>query len=270
MDAYSSKAPGRVTPENAEAAEDFIELAESSTRIPEILKYARKAQQKDPGNIDAMRMTALFSTNNPYERLLMLEKAIKTADQIMESEGFKEEDCIGNYWQILETRPYMRLRNAYFDLLIDNRMMRRAAAEGEEMIRLNTNDNMGIRFTLIHLYAYLEEEAPALRLLGQYESGGIESRLSMAVSAMYFKLGRMDKAREYLDLLARRIPDTKKYFRAYKLDKLDEIEYQMPGYGYRPNTIEELLENTGDYGFFYDDLKGFFLWADKQLVIKKK
>lgn len=98
-----------------------------------------------------------------------LSEAVKNGTRFMEKEGLMDGDSIGEFWGILETRPYMRLLNRYADFMAEAGMMGLAAKEYEEMIRLSENDNLGVRYSLMHVYAYLEQEEPALELHKKYD-----------------------------------------------------------------------------------------------------
>lgn len=43
-------------------------------------------------------------------------------------------------------------------------MMHRAIDEGQRLLDLCENDNLGVRYQLMHLYAYMEDEMHALAL----------------------------------------------------------------------------------------------------------
>ena len=44
----------------------------------------------------------------------------------------------------------MRVRKEYLELLITQGRYRHAICEAEELIRLNENDNLGVRYTLMY------------------------------------------------------------------------------------------------------------------------
>ena len=77
---------------------------------------------------------------------------METAAQQLKPEGYFKED-VGAFWEILETRPYMRVCYTYFDALISCGMMHRAIDEGQRLLELCENDNLGVRYQLMHLYA---------------------------------------------------------------------------------------------------------------------
>ena len=265
---YNHNLPQQMTEKNAETSDDFMELAEDAGNEASALKYARKALQLDADNLDAERMIAEITATDELDLLKKLESAIKHGTELMEREGYMADD-IGHFWGITATRPYMRLRQEYMETLKDCGMTRRAIAECEEMLRLCENDKLGVRYTLMHLYALMEEEQPALELHKKYD-GHEETQMLLPLSVLYYKQGQWDKAGDYLKRLSKANKDTKKFFRALKNDTLDQYIDQMQEYGYRPFSIEELITELMENPEVFRSAPGYFRWADRQLINKKK
>ena len=129
-----------------------------------------------------------MTTKNPYEEeMLLFELQQKAEKQLREQRAFGKE-AIGNFW----------LCHAYVETLLVNRKMRLAAKECESMLRLCSRDNLGIRYTLIHIYAYLEEEKAAQKIFKKYH-GAKETRLPLAMALLSYKLGKEKAARHEED-----------------------------------------------------------------------
>lgn len=266
---YNSHRPDEITEETARTSDDFLELAQDADNEGSALKYARKALKLDPDNLDAEFMVAEIASRDELDLLKKLRLAVRHGEQVMESKGYADEDSIGHYWGITETRPYMRVRSAYMSLMKDLGMFRGAAAECEEMIRLCENDNLGVRYTLMHLYAILEDEQKALELHQKYDSEE-ETQMLLPLSVLYFKLGDLEKADDYLKRLAKANKDTKKFVKAVLSDKLDQYTKEMSDYGYCPFSIEELIVALMENQELFSMVPIYFYWADKQLSARKK
>lgn len=264
----------RVTEETAKTADDFIELANYSLDLKKALSYAKQAKKLDPDNLDAERLIAELSSQDELSQLKKLKQSIKHGDKLMAQMNLLDAESIGNYWSIVETRPYMRLRISYLNTLIECRMMRQAADECEELLKLCTNDNLGIRYTLMHLYAYLEEEDAALALLNQYNLSKVdETQMMLPLSALYFKLGQFETAEFYLRRLKTCNPDTARFFRmmAKMDDEMMETEMMnMNPFTYRQGKIDEFLNEFQEQNYLFETLGHYFLWADKQLRKRKR
>ena len=157
-----------ITEDNAESSDDYLELAESAATKKTALKYAKKAIELDPDNLDASVMVAELTTSSTEKLLEKYKNLIGKAREKLKAEGYFEDNCIGDFWDILETRPYMRLLDKYSDSLVHCGKMRLAISEYEEMLRLCEGDNLGVRYRLMHLYAFLEDEMSALKLCQNY------------------------------------------------------------------------------------------------------
>lgn len=269
MEEYNRNIPEDVTEKTAETAEDFVELAEDAEDEAAAFNYAKKALKLEPNNLDAERIMAQCGSAGPIDLLKKLERAVKHGDQVMEKEGYLDEDSIGSFWGILETRPYMRLRSSYMETLCNCGLLKKAVEECEEMIRLSENDNLGIRYRLMHLYAFYEEETKALELHKRYE-GNEETQMLLPLSVLYFKKGDWDKAEAYLKRLSKVNKDTGKFLKSIMEDDMDRQLRNMDSFGYRPFSIEELVMELMDNELLFDATPAYFMWAHEVLKGKKK
>ena len=65
-------------------------------------------------------------------------------------------------------------------------MMRKAISVYERMMELCTNDNLGARYCLMHLHAFMEEEGQTLKLFNQYKSNDSQSAFSLLPPSKVF------------------------------------------------------------------------------------
>ncbi len=209
-------------------------------------------------------MQAERNAKSPMDLVVSLPTLLEKGDAQMEREGHFRED-MGEFWLVYETRPYMRLRYTYLQALKDCGMMRRAVAEGERLMELCKSDNLGVRYDLIHLYTYLEEEEKALALFHSDEYGE-ECQMLLALSLLYFKLGDLDTSLDHLKKLRKCNKDTKKFLRLVCRGNTEELfSYDDDLYGYQPNTIEELVSAYTNNLYLFVPAEHFFRWANKQI-----
>lgn len=266
---YNNNLPGGVTELTATTSDDYLELAEDALDAASALRYAKKALQLDPDNLDAERMILDITVEEPLEYVQKLERAVAHGAKVMEKEGLTGEDSIGCYWGIIETRPYMRLRMSYLKALQEAGMFRKAIGECEELLRLCENDNLGVRYILMHLYALMEEETKALQLHERFEKSE-ETQLLLPLSILYFKLGNEEKAEIYLKKVAAINKDTKKFFKSLENEELDRYVKQLSPYGYQPFTIEELVTEVMDNPVLFQISLAYIHWANEKLKRRKK
>lgn len=268
MEKYN-KSPRMLTESSAKTADDFFELANSATSKKNALKYAKKAIELDPNHIDAAEMVAQLSATSIDNLLGRLEKIIASAEVKLEAEGYFADDAIGDFWLIFQTRPYMRLLDSYAGALIDCGRMKMAIAVCEKMLRLCKNDNLGERYRLMHLYAYFEDEDAALALVSRYPEEK-STQLLFPLSVMYYKLGNLPEAEKYLKRLSDVNKDAVKFFNCIFNEGLERYIDDIPPYGYRVATIDELLIETDENSFLFRSVSGYFDWALRKLRTKRE
>lgn len=263
MEEYNASLRQRNVVSLPQTADDYMELAENAGTKKKKLEYLTKALELEPDNLDAACMLAEVNAKKPEELLENLSSLIEKGNSLMEKEGYFQ-DCMGDFWGVLETRPYMRLRHSYLELLIRCGMMGKAVREAEEMLRLCENDNLGVRYVLMHLYAYLENEEGALALHKKYDEYE-ESQMLFPLAVLYYKKGNFEASLQYLRRLAKANKDTKKFLRMMVNNGLDEYLDKMNPYGYQPFTMEELIYEHFEAHYLFDSVDHFFDWAHGRL-----
>lgn len=113
------------------------------------VEFVRKALLIDPENVDALNFLA-SSEPNSEKALELFQKALEYGKQQLGEKMFIEE--VGSFWGLWETRPYMEalLGKARCLNLLGNK--EESISTYEEMLRLNPNDNQGIRHLLATIY----------------------------------------------------------------------------------------------------------------------
>ena len=223
---------------NAATAEDFAELAMNERQSKKREEYARKALELDPHNIDAGLMLAV--TKDEEETYQNLQKLKEDAWIQLEKGGFTGEDSIGHFYQIVETRPYLRVLEMIAEFQFHAGRHQDAMEIYEEMIRLNEDDNRGARANLMVIYAIHEMEDKALALqekYGEYD----ETMTMLALSILYYRKMDYRMAKKYLRRLLRINRETDKFLKCYYQGDLPSIREEISEYGYHPFTAEELL-----------------------------
>ena len=226
-----------------ESADVFLDRAQEAKSRRERLKWIRKAREIEPDHVDAALAEIEMTVKDPYEEEMLLCELQQKAEKQLREQGYFRKASIGVFWGLIETRPYMRVCQTYVGTLLMNRKMRLAAKACESMLRLCSRDNLSIRYTLIHIYARLEEEKAAQKF---FKKCGEEwgTRFPLAMALLFYKIGKEVEARQYLQMLLDNNKDTKKFFSGYGTSKMESYISQMRPYAYRPNTMEELLRIT--------------------------
>lgn len=254
--------------DDVETAYDFLELAESANTKKEALNYAKKAVELEPDNLDALAMV-IELTCTSSEKLSEKYKALITeAEDKLKEQGYFADENIGEFWLIFETRPYMRLLEKYASHFVQCGQMRLAISVYEKMLELCTNDNLGVRYTLMHLYTFLEDEQSALELYEKYPEECTQFLLPLSI--LYYKLGNLRKSNQYLKKLIDVNKDTYKFFNGLIDGSLMESVSNSFSYGYRPFTIEEFIIECQENYFLLSSMPEYFVWAKKKISSKRK
>lgn len=263
-----------LTEATAKTADDYFELAAESGSKPKALKYLKEAIKLDPDHIDALSSMAMFTYKNHWDLLNKLQEVVEHGKKVLQQKGWDAQEYIGDYWLITETRPYMRAKADYINVLFGSGMLRKAAAECEELLRLCEGDNLGVRYKLMHIFAILEEKDKALALHKKFGEHN-ETQMLLPLSILMFKLGEMNLAADYLKRLASSNKDTKKFIKLAMQDGAQELierfydEDESPQC-YRPFTMDEFVMEINEYPDMFSLSEGYFYWAHEELKPKRQ
>ena len=161
---------GAPAPSPQEEAQQLAYEAMEATSRKRALALAQQALAKDPDCVDALVTVAAATARTPEDLVASLENAVQAGERSLGSEYFQENK--GDFWGILETRPYMRARQQLAELLLELERVPEAIGHFEALLTLNPNDNQGVRDTLLGCYLASDNLAGARRLLHQYEKDG--------------------------------------------------------------------------------------------------
>ncbi len=162
---------GRVPPvagrTPAERAQDLMYDAFESTDPRRRVQLARQALEVSPDCADAYGLLAEETALSLADAKKLYEEGVKAGERALGPKCFKES--VGHFWGVTETRPYMRARASLAECLW--RLGEHEAAIGHygELLRLNPNDNQGLRYILLNCLQAEGKDAEAGKLMGQYK-----------------------------------------------------------------------------------------------------
>lgn len=148
MDGLMGKPIPSFPKESLTIKEQAQDLIFEATELPDEKGYplALKALHMDPDCIEAYDYLGSLEAI-PETAILYYKHGIEIGKRIFARTHFKEG--IGNFWMIHETRPFMSCMQAYADCLKNMGRFHDAVSVYEEMLRLNPNDNQGVRDQLL-------------------------------------------------------------------------------------------------------------------------
>ena len=190
-------------------AYEILEEAQYTKNEKEAIKLAKKAYKKSSDCFDAI----LFQCDleeNVIKRMKLLNDGLEFEKNRLTNEKYFDKENIGHFYGIFETRPYIRGLSIKAEYLLEEGKLRQAANICKEVLRLNENDNLGIRYLLMAIYATLEEEKSMLDLYKKYPEEDLE--MLFPLFAIYYKSGNDKKALEYLKRIDKCNSNFVKYF----------------------------------------------------------
>lgn len=190
-------------------AYEILEEAQYAKNEKEAIKLAKKAYKKSSDCFDVI----LFQCDleeNVIKRMKLLNDGLEFEKNRLTNEKYFDKENIGHFYGIFETRPYIRWLSIKAEYLLDEGKLRQAANICKEVLRLNENDNLGVRYLLMAIYATLEEEKSMLDLYKKYPEEDLE--MLFPLFAIYYKSGNDKKALEYLKRIDKCNSNFVKYF----------------------------------------------------------
>lgn len=199
-------------------------------------------------------MSKLAAT--PEEALSFLRQAVSAGERYAGEEAFRED--VGQFWSLLETRPYMRARYGLASALWqqgDTDARKEAVSHVQDMLRLNPNDNLGLRHILSAwlIVQGLDEDAGAL--LEQYPDDFCAAWPYMRALLSFRKEGASRKNRTLLKKARRENPYMLEY-----LSSPFRIPDALPN-SYSPGSEEEAIYCLNNHLAAWEITPGALAWA---------
>jgi tetratricopeptide (TPR) repeat protein len=176
------------------AQEKAFEAMEAP-RARERIALAREALALSPLCGDAYLVLAR-ETADANDALELYRRAVAVGAEALGEAAF--QDDVGSFWGLLQTRPYMRARHELALALWRLGHRDEAVGHYHEMLRLNPDDNQGIRYLLIDALLELGREADAGALLKRYKGDGSAHWTWSAALLTFRRAGNSAPARKAL------------------------------------------------------------------------
>jgi tetratricopeptide (TPR) repeat protein len=195
---FMEKMMGQTIPEfpdeilsGPERAEDLIFKASERANYDEALVLIHEALNLDPDCIPAWDLLGHIEPH-PLIALTFFEKGIAIGRKKFDEKFVKEH--AGHFWQIHETRPFMKVLSFRAQVLLSVGKIQECIAAYEEILHLNPMDNMGVRdqlsICLIEVGAYQKYE----KLRKEWEDeDGLSTHLTHALY-LFITKGQTPKA----------------------------------------------------------------------------
>jgi tetratricopeptide (TPR) repeat protein len=184
---------------------------------------AREALEISPDCADAYLLLAEETASSVEEARDLLEQGVAAGERALGLEPFEED--VGHFWGILETRPYMRARAALAETLWALDRREEAVEHQRDLLRLNPNDNQGLRYRQAEWLLWLERYEELDELFAAYEDDAAAAFAFTRALATFRREGDSADARRLLEEAREVNPHVPAYLSGRK-----KLPKQLPDY----------------------------------------
>jgi tetratricopeptide (TPR) repeat protein len=178
-----------------ERAQEVIYDAWEADTARERVRLARRALAISKRCADAHVLLAESSAKGIVDMCRHYERGVAAGKAAIGRRRF--EEAVGHFWGVFETRPYMRARAGLGECLWDLGEREAAIDHYRDMLRLNPNDNQGLRWPLADWLLAVEDHEAVEKLLADYEDDAFADG-AYTRTLLSFRQGDEEGAREAL------------------------------------------------------------------------
>jgi len=216
------------------------------------VQLARQAVEVSPDCADAYVILA-EQAGTPEAELDHYVEGVAAGERALGPEAFEEH--VGHFWGVSSTRPYMRARLGLAQCLEQLGRTEEAVDHYHEMLRLNPNDNQGVRYLLMPKLLQLGRDLEAARLLKGWQEQSANWAYARALLA--FRLSeRPTASRRELREAFRTNPYVPECL-------LEEQPPPMPPH-YSPGSPEEAILCAEELRPAFEQTEGSLDWLAKE------
>lgn len=215
---------------------------------------AREALEISPDCADAYLLLAEETASSVEEARELLEQGVAAGERALGPEPFEED--FGHFWGILETRPYMRARAALAETLWALDRREEAVEHQRELLRLNPNDNQGLRYRQAEWLLWLERYEKLDELFAAYEDDGAAAFTYTKALATFRRQGDSAEARRLLEEGRELNPHVPAYLSGRK-----RLPKRLPDYvGFGDDS--EAVDYAAGAAALWGSVPGALAWLD--------
>jgi tetratricopeptide (TPR) repeat protein len=204
-------------------AQDLMYQAWEASSPARRVALARQALEISPDCADAYVLLVQYSAGGLAESIALLREGVAAGQRALGKRAFKDD--VGSFWGLLDTRPYMRARAGLAQLLREAGQHEEAVAHYRDLLRLNPNDNQGLRYELAACLLDLGLDEDLAALLGQYHDD-CSATWAYSAALLAFRKGGDDADARQLLVEAKK---TNPHVPAYLLGK-KKLPRRLPDY----------------------------------------
>ena len=170
---------------------------------------AKKALKVSPLCADAYVLLAQEIAGHLDEEIELYQKGVDAGERVLGAAAFRDD--VGHFWGLLETRPYMRARCGLALALWQKGEQEAAIAHVQDMLRLNPNDNQGIRYILLAWFLARGRQDGIASLMRRYKGDSAPQWRYTEALLEFRRVGDADTSRKRLAAAVRGNPHIPAY-----------------------------------------------------------
>ncbi|MDI6764492.1 MAG: tetratricopeptide repeat protein [Thermodesulfobacteriota bacterium] len=202
---------------------DAWEISDPKRRIA----LARRALEISPDCADAYALFAEETASSLTEALNLYRQGVEAGERALGKDAFEED--VDHFWSILETRPYMRARAGLAECCWASGRHEEAIQHYKDMLRLNPNDNQGIRDLLMPRLIEMGRDEEAEVLFKEYQDDGMASWIYSRALLDFRKIGDSEISRNSLKAAVKKNNHIPAYLLGRKKMPQSLPDYYSPG-----------------------------------------
>ena len=247
-------------------AQELMYRAWEESNPAKRIALAHDALVASPNCADAYVLLAEEQAPNVEHALEYYRQGVTAGERALGKEYFAENE--GDFWGLLETRPYMRARTGLADALWQLQQYDEAITHYNDLLRLNPGDNQGIRYLLLNLLTRLERDADVEQLLAQFEDDAGAAWLYASALHEFRRNGASERGNEAL----REALQENKHVPAY-LTGAKRIPHALPqmiGFGDENEAIAYAADHINSWRRTTGALEWLTTQAQRKSALAKK
>ncbi|MDZ4834702.1 MAG: hypothetical protein SGJ27_13070 [Candidatus Melainabacteria bacterium] len=236
-------------------AQDIMYKAFDASSNKQKIALAEQAIEVYADCADAFLLLAETKAKTSKEKIEYLEKGVAAGRRALGEEFFEKSDV--PFWAMMETRPFMRAVDGLAHEKYVAGDIEGAIDLWKELVRLNPNDNQGVRYILLPVLIKRNRLDDADELLKQY-SDDPTTHFSYSKALLLFKrFGPCEASTEALERSLKSNPCVPEYMGDFR--KLPAQAPHAMAIGSPEEAVDYLLFAMGDWG----DTDGALDWLLK-------
>lgn len=244
----------------ADEALALIAEAEGSDDDSERLRLARRALEIDPACADAYRMLASVESD-PSRAAALLEEGLQIASDSLGTQVFTEGT--GHFWSLSKTRPYMRVREELAHTLWAQGQHEQAVAHAQDLLHLDENDHVGMRYNLVNWLLELGHVTEAGELIDRFDQDLSSMWLYSKALSRFASEGGSELANQHLAQAYDSNPYVVEvFFVENDLDMMadaNEVTARDEAMVYASMSVKAWIATEGAYEWFADQARQLIL-----------